>query len=166
MMRGPAPFLRIVADLIPLLAPVSTEDRGVQVERIPQGDPRHPFQALAHQRFGNRGESGIGEGEKEAPKRIGRGEVRQAEEPRQQGIAAIPREMSKPFDPQGQTVEPRQQHIRRGDLIVRAFRKRGQGRLETRPQPDEFHVQTQQNGPRPDGNRMVGEGEANFGVEW
>ena len=66
---------------------------------------------------------------------------------------------------QGEPIPPGQQHVHDGNLIVRGFRKGDQQRDEGPSQPDQFEVEPEQNGPRPHGDRMVGEGEANLRVE-
>ena len=66
---------------------------------------------------------------------------------------------------QGQPIPPGQQHVDRGNLIVGRLGEEDEEGDKRCAQPNQFTVQSQQDGSGPDGDRMVGERNAELGVE-
>lgn len=165
-MRGGAPvFLRVIPNLTAFLLTVVTEDRGIQIEGVPQRDPGHPPQAPSHQRFPHANKLGIGQREKKPTEGVQQGKASEAQQLREQGSAAIAGEARKSFIPSGRPIESSQEDIRRGNLIVRLLRQGTQGPLENRTQVDEFEIEPEQNGSHPNRDRMVRKRKENLGVE-
>ena len=81
------------------------------------------------------------------------------------GIPAIAGEVLEALSAQGQPLQPGQQHVDSGNLIVGGLREWHEQRNERRAQPHQFKVQAQQDGARPDRDRMVGEGKADLRLE-
>ena len=71
--------------------------------------------------------------------------------------------MCKPFGPQGQPIEPGQEDIGSGNLVVRAFGEGREGGPKPRTEADEFEIEPEQNGSRPNRDRMVRKRKANLG---
>jgi hypothetical protein len=159
-------FDRVMPLQTPVLDAISTKDRRVQIQRVPKQDRTHRTQRDAHQRLGDLGEPLIGEAVEEAPQRIRRREARQAQQPGQQRVPAVPGEMLEPLCAQGQAVPPSQQHVHRRNLIVRGLDEGGEQRAQRRPEPHQLEVQPEQNGSGSDGDRVIGKREADLRVEW
>lgn len=73
--------------------------------------------------------------------------------------------MGKTFNSHGESVEPGQQDIRDGNVMIQLVRQGRQRPLKIRTQTDEFEGEPQQNGASPDRDGMVRKGKTNVRVE-